>query len=100
MSPHRRSLIELVADIDALNVVDEGGSGTFGVKATGVGIELGSVGVLEVAEVVPPRRSGQVSNIGVSGTAGRVDLTGDHAAKASKPDWPVPGQSRTPLIWG
>ena len=78
------SLIELVADVDALNVVDEGGSGTLGVKATGVGIELGSVGVLEVAEVVPPRRSGQVSSIGVSGTAGGVDLTGDHAAKALK----------------
>ena len=78
------SLIELVADVDALNVVDEGGSGTLGVKATGVGIELGSVGVLEVAEVVPPRRSGQVSSIGVSGTAGGIDLTGDHAAKALK----------------
>ena len=77
-------LIELVADVDALNVVDEGGSGTLGVEHTCVGIELGSVGVLEVAEVVPPRRSGQVSSIGVSGTAGGVDLTGDHAAKALK----------------
>ena len=78
------SLIELVADIDALSVVDEGCSSACGVEEAGIGIQLGGVGVLEVTEVVPPRRSGQVSSIGVSGTAGGVDLTGDHAAKALK----------------
>ena len=77
-------LIELVADVDALDVVDEGGSGALGVEHTCIGVELGSVGVLEVAEVVPPRRSGQVGDIGICGAAGGVDLTGDHAAKALK----------------
>ncbi len=47
-------LIELVAHVDALHIVHEGGRGPGGVEAAGVAVELLGVGVFEVAEVVPP----------------------------------------------
>ena len=80
----RSRLIELVADVDAFHIVDEGRGGAFRIKEAGIGIQLLGVGVLEVAEVVPPGRILQVGNIGIHGTAGGVDLAGNDLAEALK----------------
>ena len=78
------SFVELVAHVDAFHVVDEGRGGAFRIKEGGIGIQLLGVGVLEVAEVVPPGRILQVGNIGIHGTAGGVDLAGNDLAEALK----------------
>ena len=80
----RSSLIELVADVDAFHVVDEGRSGAFRVKEACIRVQILGVGVLEVAKVVPPRSSGQIRNIGICGTARGVDLAGNNLAEALK----------------
>ena len=70
----RSSLIELVADVDAFHIVDKGRSGAFRVKEACIRVQILGVGVLEVAEVVPPRSSGQIRNIGIRGTAAGLRL--------------------------
>ena len=69
------SLIELVADVDAFDIVDEGGQGPIHRK-------LIHVGVLEQADVVVGRGGGQVIDKGVGGLGGGVDSAGDDVAQA------------------
>ena len=69
-------LIELVADIDAFNIVDEGQVAFICcICSKDSLLEVVNVVVSEVAEVVPGRGSGQVTDKCVSGAAGRIDRT-------------------------
>ena len=72
------SFIELVADIDALNIVDKGGDG---ISTKGIGLELIHVGVGEVAKVVRGGGLGQVVHKGIDGTAGGVHIAAEDGAQ-------------------
>ena len=78
------SLVELVADVDALNIVDEvrGNQRCITAKQAGSGVTNGiRIGVSKVADVVEVRCSGQVVDESVGRVAGGVDLTGNNLAQ-------------------
>ena len=78
------SLVELVADVDALNIVDEvrGNQRCITAKQAGSGVTNGiRIGVGESADVVEVRCSGQVVDESVGRVAGGVDLTGNNLAQ-------------------
>ena len=78
------SLVELVADVDALNIVDEvrGNLLWITAKQAGSGVTNGiRIGVGESADVVEVRCSGQVVDESVGRVAGGVDLTGNNLAQ-------------------
>ncbi len=78
------SLVELVADVDALNIVDEvrGNQRCIAAKQAGSGVTNGiRIGVGESADVVEVRCSGQVVDESVGRVAGGVDLTGNNLAQ-------------------
>ena len=72
------SLVELVAHIDALNIVDKGGDG---ISTKGIGLELIHVGVGEVAKVVRGGGLGQVVHEGIDGATGGVHIAAEDGAQ-------------------
>ena len=79
------SLVELVADVDALNIVDEvrGNLLWITAKRAGSGVTKGiRIGVSKVADVVEGRSCGQVIDESVGRVAGGVDLTGNNLAQS------------------
>ena len=73
------SLVELVAHIDALNIVDKGGND---LCTKGIGLELVHVGVVEVAKVVCGGGLGQVVHKGIDGAAGGVHIAAEDGAQS------------------
>ena len=88
-------LVELVAHVDTVHIVDEGGGvglGTTGVHAVNGHIQ--QIGVVDLGSVVPPGCLGHVIQEGVGSVAGGVDLAAEdlaqsveaHVAGAGAPD--------------
>ena len=97
------SLVELVADVDALNIVDEvrGNQRCITAKQAGSGVTNGiRIGVSKVADVVEVRSCGQVIDESVGRVAGGVDLTGNNLAQGVEAGLAGAGAPETLLIWG
>ena len=73
------SLVELVAHIDALNIVDKGGND---LCTKGIGLELIHVGVGKVAKVVRGGGLGQIIHKGINGAAGGVHIAAEDGAQS------------------